>query len=272
VIQVTWWLMLGWAAAAAFDVIYVHLRLPVNAYIVTECGWYLAILVFMAQLACREFGATLSHLLPVRRVNARLLAPVLAITAGVFAAQIPVIAFLRGILTQLSADDIGTASDLSLPAQYVAISVFPAIFEEAIFRGVVLQSMLANYMPERRAICFSAFLFATVHFSLVGFPGHFLFGALVGWMFVRTGSLLPGMLMHAANNAIVVWIDHWLASPSMADVSWTEGQLAWFRVGLGAAGVVLTIAGVKGFRRVLSTTVKAPASGMDVTHVFDMAA
>jgi membrane protease YdiL (CAAX protease family) len=33
------------------------------------------------------------------------------------------------------------------------------------------------------------------------FPTHFAMGLIFGWLRMRTGSLLPGMLLHAAWNA-----------------------------------------------------------------------
>ena len=272
VLRVTWWMMLGMAASAAFEALCVHLRLPASAELVYECGWYSALFAFMAYLACREFGTSWQDLVPLRRVSARLIAPVLAITLGVFVASIPLVAICRRVLPHLPVDDLDLSRTLSLPIQYVCISLLPAIFEEAVCRGIVLQALLAADMSERRAILFSAFLFAAIHFSLVGLPSRFVFGVLVAWMFVRTGSLLPGMLMHAVNNAIVVALCQTDRLPApISDWLGPDGNSMPLAV-IVCAGLALGVMGVVAFRRVLAAQVRVTEVDEATSYVLDRAA
>ena len=59
-------------------------------------------------------------------------------------------------------------------------------------------------LPPRRAIFLSSVLFAAAHFSILSFPYLFLFGVLCGWLLHRTGSVYPGIIIHAAHNFVVI--------------------------------------------------------------------
>jgi membrane protease YdiL (CAAX protease family) len=80
------------------------------------------------------------------------------------------------------------------------VVVIPPIVEEMLFRGVVLQS-LKRY-GEGFAIVVSAFFFALYHGNLIQIVFAFLAGLALGFVVVRTGSLLPSILIHCVNNAV----------------------------------------------------------------------
>jgi membrane protease YdiL (CAAX protease family) len=52
------------------------------------------------------------------------------------------------------------------------------------------------------AIALSALLFSVGHLNPAQMPHAFLIGLLLGWMYWRTGSILPGMAYHCANNSV----------------------------------------------------------------------
>jgi membrane protease YdiL (CAAX protease family) len=72
------------------------------------------------------------------------------------------------------------------------------VMEELFFRG------LLPWLWERRwrrgALAGPALIFALAHASLRALPSLLLLGLLLGWLRRRSGSLLPGMLLHAAVN------------------------------------------------------------------------
>ena len=86
---------------------------------------------------------------------------------------------------------------------FALISLAPAVFEELAFRGYLL-ARFGQLMLRRDAILLQAALFAIAHFSVVVLPSHFVIGLALGWLRVRTGSLLPPMAVHAAWNARVL--------------------------------------------------------------------
>src|SRR5262249_46770742 len=71
----------------------------------------------------------------------------------------------------------------------------------------------AATMSKRGAVFVSALFFAAMHGQIERVPDTFLLGLLYGWVFVRTGSLLPSMLAHALHNGLGVCIDRILPPP-----------------------------------------------------------
>ncbi len=93
----------------------------------------------------------------------------------------------------------------------VCLAVIPAIAEEWFFRGFVL-SWLQVRVKQQWAIVGSALLFALFHVlsPTMLTPERFLptamLGLVLGWICVRTSSLLPGIALHLTHNAILPWI------------------------------------------------------------------
>ena len=85
----------------------------------------------------------------------------------------------------------------------LAVCVQPAIFEELAFRGIVLPC-LQTVLSTRDAVLVSALLFMTIHLSAPGIPYLFLVGLVLGYARVRTGTIVPGMLLHFLYNLLCV--------------------------------------------------------------------
>jgi membrane protease YdiL (CAAX protease family) len=83
----------------------------------------------------------------------------------------------------------------------VVVLVAPLV-EELTFRGVGF-ALLARFGTAVAFIGTSA-AFAAAHGLVNGFPALFLFGAAVAFLRLRTGSLYPGMLLHASFNALAL--------------------------------------------------------------------
>jgi len=86
---------------------------------------------------------------------------------------------------------------------WACAALTPAICEEVFFRGVLLHSSRVH-LGTRRAIVLVSFLFALFHFNPYQLSITFLLGLLLGWLLVRTGSLLCCMAFHLANNSAVL--------------------------------------------------------------------
>ena len=83
---------------------------------------------------------------------------------------------------------------------YITIGLLAPVAEEVVFRGAILKSLLTKYRPWL-AIVLSAVIFSVGHLNPAQMPHAFLIGLLLGWMYWRTGSILPGMAYHWANNS-----------------------------------------------------------------------
>lgn len=87
---------------------------------------------------------------------------------------------------------------------YVALGMMVPIAEEIVFRGAILR-VLQNALGERKrwiAIVISALIFGIVHFNLAQGLHAFLIGLLLGWLYSKTGSILPGFVFHWVNNTV----------------------------------------------------------------------
>ena len=86
--------------------------------------------------------------------------------------------------------------------QLITVAVAPGIFEEFLFRGV----MLAKLRPYGKtpAILISALLFALMHQNAAQFLYAFAAGIALGFIATETGALLPCILVHFTNNAFSV--------------------------------------------------------------------
>ncbi len=81
--------------------------------------------------------------------------------------------------------------------------LFAPLLEEIAFRGVLF-GLFRRQFRFAPAAGFSGLIFAAAHgYGVLGFLSVFLSGCLWAWGYEKTGSLLPGMLAHAANNLIV---------------------------------------------------------------------
>lgn len=79
------------------------------------------------------------------------------------------------------------------------------VAEELLCRGAILGTLLLM-MPRRPWVCIvvSALIFGLIHLNPVQMVFGSLYGLLLGWLFWRTKSLLPSIVVHVANNATVM--------------------------------------------------------------------
>jgi len=84
----------------------------------------------------------------------------------------------------------------------VAVIVMAPAVEELFFRGLLLGGFLGRYRPPT-ALALSALFFSVAHLNPVQVPATLLLGFYLGWLYLRTRSLLPCILAHALNNGFV---------------------------------------------------------------------
>lgn len=93
-------------------------------------------------------------------------------------------------------------SDLGVWGGILRIVIIAPIVEELIFRGVIMAGFSRIYHPVF-AILFSALLFALFHLNPWQFPAAFELGLILGWIRIRTGSVLACIAGHAIHNGLV---------------------------------------------------------------------
>ena len=96
----------------------------------------------------------------------------------------------------------------STPAQFVVamvvIGILPAIGEEVLFRGVLQRKLIEHWVNPHLAIWVAAALFSAIHMQFYGFLPRLLLGALFGYLYYWSGSLLIAIFAHFVNNGIMV--------------------------------------------------------------------
>lgn len=99
-------------------------------------------------------------------------------------------------------------------ASVILVSLVAPTVEEMLFRGVMLRSFLRQY-PRWPAILGSAALFGLAHMNVYQFTVGLVLGTVSGWLYERTRSLWPSILLHASYNTALglAFDDSWLASP-----------------------------------------------------------
>ena len=85
---------------------------------------------------------------------------------------------------------------------YLAVCIFAPLVEELVFRGAILRVLLEGTSRHWVAIFISSVMFALAHFNPAQMPHAFCLGLLLGWMYYRTGSIVPGVVLHWVNNTL----------------------------------------------------------------------
>jgi sodium transport system permease protein len=186
--------------------------------------------------------------LALRRPSPRALAAALLLIAG----GIPVawtLAWLQSLVMELpwqlleGLQQLLQAPDPSrLLWLLLLVAVVPAVCEELVFRGVLLQS-LGRELPMGKAVVVSAVVFGAFHLSTetaIRFLPTMWTGLLLGYVVWHTRPIFAGMLMHFVNNAMAVLL---VSSPALQHVLTGETGRPHWAVLLAAP--VLLAAGVR---------------------------
>jgi membrane protease YdiL (CAAX protease family) len=79
------------------------------------------------------------------------------------------------------------------------------VLEEMLFRGLILRSFLARY-GRGPALLGSAALFGLAHLNIYQGLVGLVLGLVAGWLYERTRSLGPCILLHGAYNSSLAWL------------------------------------------------------------------
>lgn len=112
------------------------------------------------------------------------------------------IGFLQKLGYEPSTSTLPEKSVLSVITVTLFVCVAPALFEELIFRGVILAGLKKH--GEVFAILISALLFSIYHMSPEKTVYQFLAGVLFGLIAIKSKSIIPSVIIHFLNNFFVV--------------------------------------------------------------------
>ena len=126
----------------------------------------------------------------------------------------------EGIVEQMmSSDTVG-----GLLANLLVVALIPAVCEEIFFRAG-MQNLLQRWLSAdgrkpwgvHLAIWLTAIVFSLVHGEIFSFMPRLVLGLILGYLYVYGDSVLPNMLAHFTNNALVVVL-YWLVARGVLDI------------------------------------------------------
>ena len=111
---------------------------------------------------------------------------------------------LRQFGLRVQADLTPVLRQLSTPwPLFVAVVLVGPVAEETFFRGFVFAGLRSRY-DWRLAAGMSAALFAAAHLELTFFLPAFALGYLFAYLYQRSNSIWPGLILHMLLNGIAL--------------------------------------------------------------------
>ena len=119
---------------------------------------------------------------------------------------------------------------------YLALGILAPLVEEMVFRGAILRVLLKMFDSRWYwvPIVISALLFGAVHGNLQQFVHASLIGLILGWMYYRTDSIVPGVLFHWVNNSAAYAISNLIPGSDdakLVDLFGGNQQAVWMALG-----------------------------------------
>jgi ABC-2 type transport system permease protein/sodium transport system permease protein len=136
-------------------------------------------------------------------------------------------------------------NEVPLPVKLLCLALVPAVCEELTFRGFLMSAFLKR-MPVFIAVLITALLFGMFHVFVRDalmfermIPSTFM-GILLGYVCVRSGSVIPGIILHVIHNGLLITIAHNEATLQQWGVGMSEQEhlpIQW--IGLALIPIVL---------------------------------
>jgi len=90
----------------------------------------------------------------------------------------------------------------------VVMALFPALFEEFLFRGTIQPFFSKWFYNKHIAIIVTAFIFSAIHFQFYGFIPRIFLGIYLGYLLVWSQSLWLPIIAHFMHNAVSLIFDY----------------------------------------------------------------
>ena len=119
----------------------------------------------------------------------------------------------------------------------ISITIMAPLVEELLFRGAIQGYMLRKGMKPLNAILIASAIFGIVHMNPIQIPFAFAIGLIFGWLYYRTGSVVPGIIGHFINNSIAC-----LQMATLTEEEFNTTTIEWLGVGPTYALFTLSLA------------------------------
>jgi membrane protease YdiL (CAAX protease family) len=123
----------------------------------------------------------------------------------------------------------------------VVVALIPAIAEEVLFRGALLNFIYICFARHHLAIWLSALLFSMMHGQFYGFVPRLCMGLILGYVAYYSMSIWPSIVLHFVNNAIAVCASYFNWNQLGIDMLHSDFRFPLWHV---IVSLMLTIAGL----------------------------
>jgi len=231
----------------------------VQAHALTTFGATGLALLLASLITIRSAGVSVSEAIPQKRLSGKAAAGCAVLGVGLFLVSASAIGrlyeFFDGGYTEFYGKMMESVEELVGPlGLFLIISIMGPFWEELLFRGVILQSLLARW-TKWSAVAVSSLLFALIHFHPVHGSIALVIGVVVGTVTVATGSIWAAIIVHVVNNAaadlgmtvlpLMDYLPLWISAPGVL---------------LTAGGLYLVLHGTEAARPPVSSQVLDPES------------
>lgn len=86
-----------------------------------------------------------------------------------------------------------------------AIAVLGPILEEVLFRGAIQGMLMRRFNNPWVGIVLASIIFGVIHINPIQVFYAFCLGMVLGWLYYRTGSLMPSIIGHVLNNSLAAF-------------------------------------------------------------------
>jgi membrane protease YdiL (CAAX protease family) len=207
--------------------------------LISEWGGLLGMVALYAHLSGQRFGSVVA----LARVPARSAIGAALVGLGAWAAVAIVSEWLlpvpASMLEQLRRSLVPTDGLRGLPATLFVVALSPAVCEEALFRGPILRGLRTRLGPTG-AVLITGALFGLFHLDLYRLIPTTALGILLGMLALKSGSIVPAVIAHFCNNAVLVTLATLNIDQHLEHLSYrTTTLLVAASVGLTAIGLAL---------------------------------
>lgn len=171
-----------------------------SSFIFSQLGLVIALLylTFKFKLKPRNFG--------LKTFNIKYMGLAILISFGLLFSLSWVndwfIVFMKNLGYTLPEVTLPDLSGFGVVWTVLVIAVLPAIFEELVFRGVITEGLKSVGTIPCVLLCGLAF--SLFHQSPSQTIYQFICGAIFALIAIRSGSVIPSMIIHFLNNAVII--------------------------------------------------------------------
>lgn len=130
-------------------------------------------------------------------------------------------------------------------AGILVIGVFAGLGEEFLFRGVLQPKLHAYTDNAHVGVWLTAFIFSTIHFQFYGFFPRVLLGAVFGYLYLYSGSLIYPIIAHIFNNTVTVILVY---MNKLGKVNFDIEETDEVSIPLALIGLLILIIGLRIFK------------------------